>query len=82
MGEIDCGDLSDDAQRNASDRYERARTWDTLAWVSLGVGAAAVVGSVLWYALSPRGERAQRSAMRFGGSFQATGAVATATVTF
>lgn len=49
-----CGALDGAQRTSAQESYDRARTLNTAGWVTLGVGAAAAVGGVVWYALASR----------------------------
>jgi hypothetical protein len=49
-----CGALDAAQRTSAQESYDRARTLNTAGWVTLGVGAAAAVGGVVWYALASR----------------------------
>lgn len=64
MGSNDvCPDSA--ALANATRYHDQAVQWNTAAWVSMGVGAAAVAGGLVWYALARRGDEAPRTALRW-----------------
>lgn len=69
-----CGNLTDAERAAAAGRYDDARTLDTAGWVSLGVGAAAVVGGVVWYAVAPRRSDARARVPTLTGAVASTGA--------
>ncbi len=48
-------------------------TWDALTWASVGVGAAAVAGGLIWYLAAPRGTSRSARAPSLTGSFASTG---------
>ncbi len=73
-GTSTCTITSEAAATAANDDYDRARTFDTAAWVSFGVGGAAVVGGALWYALAPRSVRSSRYTPSVDGAATARGA--------
>lgn len=68
-----CTITSDAAATAANNDYDRARSFDTAAWVSFGVGGAALVGGALWYALAPRNVRTSRYAPSVDGAVTAHG---------
>jgi len=49
-----CGALDGAQRTSAQESYDRARTLNTTGGVMLGVGAAAAVGGVVWYAVASR----------------------------
>ncbi len=68
-----CGNLTDAERATASARYDDAGTWDALTWASVGVGAAAVAGGLIWYLAAPRGTSRSARAPSLTGSFASTG---------
>jgi hypothetical protein len=53
---------SSDAQARASDADDTARAWQTAAYVTAGVGAAVLVGGIVWGVVDLRRERPRRAA--------------------
>lgn len=52
---------SPDAQARAGDADDTARAWQTAAYVTAGVGAAALVGGIVWGVLDLRRERPRQA---------------------
>lgn len=76
MGSVDvCRDSA--ALANAARFHDQAVQWNTAAWVSMGVGAAAVAGGLVWYALARRGDEAPRTALRWSVAPVREGALTT-----
>jgi hypothetical protein len=65
------------ALANATRYHEQAVQWNAAAWVSMGVGAAAVAGGLVWYALARKGDEAPRTALRWSVTPVREGALTT-----
>lgn len=70
-GAYHCGSVPDPAAANA--HYEDASLYQTLAFVSVGVGAAAVIGGLAWYFAAPRSTTRTSRAPSLSGGVASTG---------
>ena len=80
LGDVDaacpahnCSMLAGAQRASAQSSYEDARTFNTAGWVALGVGAAAAVGGVVWYALASRHSEAPTVSAAVSGEGAAVG---------
>lgn len=81
-GAYQCGSLSDAALATANSRYDDAGLYQTLAFVSVGVGAAAVVGGLAWYFAAPRSAARTSRAPSLSGNVASTGGSVSLTWSF